>query len=388
MICEKESCMGCFACFNICPQNCIKMEEDEFGYIYPVIDKRQCINCGMCKKVCPGINDIALNKAKKVYAMWLENPEKRDKSTSGGAARSLSEAIIQNKGAVYGANLNTKLEVNHICVKNITDIDEISGSKYVHSYIGDSFKNIRKDLLNKKEVLFIGTSCQVAGLKLFLGKDYDNLYTVDLICHGVPSQKYMKDQVKSLIGNLDATNIIFRENNTYCFKVIKNKKVIAYQNREDSHFLQAFDYNLILRENCYKCKFPTTNRVSDITIGDFWGIEQNEKFDKQKDKGISLILVNTKKGFELLKRCKEIHIEERTLEEAVNGNLHLNAPAKMNRNYKKFKKLYKKYGFIKAVNKSLMIDKFMTRLVEKLKLKLKNNKMIFNIYKKVKNKGE
>lgn len=380
MICEKKDCMGCFACFNICPQKCIKMVENEYGYIYPEIDKSNCINCGMCKKVCPEINSIDTNMPKEAYAMWIKSLEKRKMSTSGGAARAFSEVIIEDKGNVYGSCLKEGLNVEHICVNSLSEIDKISGSKYVHSYIENTYQKVKEDLLNDKIVLFVGTPCQVAGLRLYLGKGYDKLYTVDLICHGVPSQQFMHDQVRSLIGNLDADNIIFRDNNTYLFRIIKNNKVIAEQNRNDSAFVQAFDHNLILRENCYHCKFANIKRVADITIGDFWGIENNEKFNNQKDRGISLILINTEKGLALLKKCKKIYIEKRGLEEAINGNQHLTKPAKKNRNYKKFKLLYKKYGFVKAVNKALIIDK----LIVKIKKILKQNKLIYNIYKKIK----
>lgn len=381
-ICLKEKCMGCFACYNICKKHAITMEEDEtYGYIYPKIDKSKCVNCNLCKTVCPALNKIKKNIPQKTYAVWAKDNEMRSRSTSGGAAAIFSEKIIDENGIVYGVALEQNVKIRHIRIDNFLDLDKIKGSKYVHSYVEEAYSLVEKDLKENKKVLFTGTPCQIAGLKLFLKKEYENLITVDIICHGVPSQKFLREQIKEDIKNLEVDNVIFRKNNKYLYELEKNNKTIYNSSREDCAYCQGFDRNLTLRTNCYQCDFATKDRVSDITLGDFWGIDKEEFID-EIDKGISVVLVNTNKGLKFFEECKDrFVIFERKLDEAVNGNEHLRHPSIQNKNIKKFRKEYNKYGkFTDTCFNSL---KYEIRK-DKLKAVLKNNKFIYQIYKSVK----
>ena len=186
MICNKDNCTGCFACYNICPKNAIKMVEDNNGFIYPEIDKEKCVNCKLCEKICPSINKVQYYKKQKCYAMYSKDEKVRVKSTSGGIATTFSINVINSGGVVYGAAYDKNCAVKHIRVTDIDGLKKLQGSKYVHSYINDTYKRVKEDLKNNREVLFIGTPCQVAGLKKFLSRDYDKLILVEIICDGVP----------------------------------------------------------------------------------------------------------------------------------------------------------------------------------------------------------
>ena len=226
MICGKDKCTGCFACYNICPKNAIEMKEDEFGYIYPEIIKSKCINCGLCKKTCPVLNNVDKIEPIKCFAMYAKNENIRENSTSGGVATQLSKTIIKDNGIVYGAAFTDECNVSHTRIDNIDDLSKIQGSKYVHSYINQTYKNIKKDLISNKKVLFIGTPCQVTNIKRFLIKEYNNLYTIDIICHGVPSQKFLKEEVIRINRSLKIDRVNFRKENNYGFYIINN--ILSY----------------------------------------------------------------------------------------------------------------------------------------------------------------
>ena len=319
MICNKKDCTGCFACYNICPKNAIKMIHDDNGFIYPEIDIEKCINCNLCKKVCPAINKLEYQEIQSCYAAQRKNINKLNESSSGGVASVFAESIVKNGGIVYGATYEKSYQLHFIRVDNLKDINKLKGSKYVHCYIEDSYKNIKKDLINKKTVLFIGTPCQIAGLKLFLMKDYDNLICVDLICHGVPSQKYLKDELDKNIDINKITGLTFRNNNNFMIAGKNNNKVIINIPIEKSRYLRGFLDCFFLRENCYKCKYANPKRISDITIGDFWGIESDSKFYQNKSNGISVILINNTKGNIFFNKCKKmLNLEKRNINEAIN----------------------------------------------------------------------
>ena len=371
MICPKEKCTGCFACHNICPKNAINMVEDEFGYIYPIIDDKKCINCNLCKKVCPSLNPIKAIYPQKCYAMYAKDKKIRDESTSGGAATIFSTYIIKNGGVVYGATYSKGI-INHLRIDNLRDLTKLKGSKYVHSYILDTYKEAKKDLTNNKKVLFIGTPCQIAGLKRYLMKDYDNLYLIDIICHGVPSQKYLKDEIG---GNNE--KISFRSKEGYVLKLYRDSKLIKSERIDKSPYYSSFMDGMIFRENCYNCFYAKPERISDITIGDFWGLGKDSKLYDYDNSGVSVILPITDKGVNLFEECCDKMIyEERKIEEAINGNTQLRHAIIKPKNYYKFQKIYLKSDFLTAYKK--------TNKIKILKNKFKNNKYIYGIYKKIK----
>lgn len=376
MICNKKNCVGCFACYNICPKNAIEMAEDDNGFIYPKINYDKCINCNLCKKVCPGLNDLEYNLPKKCYAMQRKNKNKLNESSSGGVASVLAEEILKNGGIVYASIFEKKFLIHHVRISNFVDLKKMKGSKYVHSYIEDTYKNVKNDLIKKKKVLFIGTPCQVAGLKMFLMKEYENLICVDLICHGVPSQLYLKDELEILTDVNKINKLKFRENND--FRITANSYNCSLDIEMDkSRYYRGFMNSLFYRENCYECKYAKKKRISDITIGDFWGLSQNSNLYKNRNDGVSVVLVCTKKGEMLIEKCKdEFKIDERPIDEAIEGNDQLRNPAKRNKKYYKFKKRYSKKGFNKAYDRTWPIIC--------LKNKLKKNKTILKLYFKIK----
>jgi len=221
-ICKKEKCTGCFACYNSCKKNAITMIEDKNGFIHPKIDQNKCINCGLCKKICPVLNEVKKIEPEECYAAFSKDKDIRTNSTSGGIGYTLYSKFIEEKGVVYGAKFKDgKLVISR--TENIDEIKKFQGSKYVHAYVEDAYLQVKKDLSEDKKVLFIATACQIAGLKRFLIKEYNNLYLVDIVCHGVPSQKYLKDEIKKYHGmNIDE-KLKFRNNNDYCLKYENNK---------------------------------------------------------------------------------------------------------------------------------------------------------------------
>ncbi len=373
MICQKEKCTGCFACYNICPKNAIKMVEDEHGYIYPEIDKEKCINCKLCEKICPSINKIEGKNPLKCYAMIAKDDNKRKASTSGGAATIFSEYILKQGGVVYGAAFKKGCTIEHTRIDKIEDLYKLKGSKYVHSYINEIYKTVKEDLNKKRKVLFTGTPCQIAGLKKYLLKDYENLYLIDIICHGVPSQKYLKDELSD--ANIDSLS--FRDNKGFILKAKDNDTIIKEIEMPDSPYYWMFMNGYSYRENCYNCLYSNNKRCSDITIGDFWGLSENSKLYDKENRGVSVLLPITDKGIELINNCiDEIIIEERDINEAIKGNSQLRQSVEKNKNYNKFKKNYLKYGFNKAFEK--------TYKIKAIKQRLKRNKIINKIYTKIK----
>lgn len=376
MLCNKNECTGCFSCFNACPKGAIEMKEDKCGFIYPVINKEKCINCKLCEKSCPVLNKVELKEPKKCYAGRVKNGQELKKATSGGIATQLSEKFIENNGVVYGASFEKNCIVSHIRVDNKDELGKLRGSKYVHSYINNTYKMAKKDLLDGKKVLFIGTPCQIAGLRKFLMKEYNNLYTVDLICHGVPSQKFLQDEVQRINNNTKIDRVNFRDKKfeNFTFSIVKNREDIFSEDWLESPYFYLFMTSIIYRENCYNCRYATEKRCSDLTIGDFWGLKEDSKFFSNREKGVSVMLPCTDKGIELVKSIQnDIEIEERNVKEAVDGNDQLRSPVVKDKKsdefrnnydgnlYKTYKKVMKKHYYkqklksIKTINRILKI---------------------------------
>lgn len=350
-ICKTEDCTGCFACMNICPRNAISIERDILDKTVPKIDAKKCIDCGLCKKVCPVNTKPVFNKAECAYAAWSKDPDDLNKSASGGIAAVLTRAILNSGGCVFGA-ASVERETRHICVTTIDEAEKLRGSKYVQSNISFIYRQVKEKLEKEIKVLFIGTPCQVAGLNSYLGKKHKNLLTVDLICHGVVPHKYLQEYLdKKSKGKWD----------TYSFRGVNDSYITAYQNgvikykryAEHDIYYGGFYNGLFFRENCYQCEYSSCQRVSDITIGDFWGIDRSTLKRKYNGK-ISVVLPNTEKGHSFWKCIQDkFYSEQRTLEEAANKlqtNLRKPSPKHQERDF--FVKNYPKYGFIKTVKRT------------------------------------
>lgn len=341
---DKKNCCGCYACYNICPKQCIEMKSDNEGFWYPKINKEQCINCNLCEKVCPIINPIERENSKKIsYAAMNRNEQVRLDSSSGGIFSILAEDIIKNNGVVYGASFDKYFNVKHKRIVSITDIELLRGSKYVQSSIGDIYKQVKTDLENNKQVLFTGTPCQVEGLKSFLRKEHNNLITMDFICHGVPSpivwEKYIEEKKNENNKSKQIRNIYFRNKDIgwklFSLKIIFDKNIYI-NNLNDDIFMKGFLQDVYLRPSCYQCKFKKLNRASDITVADFWGIE-NVLPKMDDDKGTSLVVIHSEKGKQLFDKLSDnMILSEINLNDGIKYNPSMVTSVRYNKKRKDF----------------------------------------------------
>ncbi|MBE7029088.1 MAG: 4Fe-4S dicluster domain-containing protein [Ruminococcaceae bacterium] len=306
---NKLNCCGCSACSNICPKNAIKMVPDSEGFLYPEIDIKNCIDCGLCEKICP----VNINRPEgeyKTYGAFNLNTDERLKSSSGGIFALLAKKVLEDKGIVFGASFDENLNLSHNFTDNEYDLEKLMGSKYLQSNTEKSYKEVENKLKDGIKVLYSGTPCQIAGIKSYLKKEYDNLYLVDIICHGAPSplafKEYIKYLEKKYKSKVKSYNFRAKPNGWRSYQnliTFDNEKKI-YENINENLFMRAFLKNVILRPSCHSCAFKTVPKDSDITLGDFWGISKASDY-KDDDKGLSLIVVNTQKGNNLLQSIKE-----------------------------------------------------------------------------------
>ena len=310
-ITNKQNCSGCHACSNICPVGCISMLTDNEGFVYPKVDTEKCINCNKCIKVCNIINPIISTNTPQAYACYNKNEDIRQNSSSGGIFTLIAEYVLDLNGVVFGAAFDNDFSVRHIEITEKHQLSKLRGSKYVQSIIGDTYKCAKKYLDLGRLVLFTGTPCQIDGLIKFLnGKTYNNLFTQDIICHGVPSPKVWNSYIKYFESKCDKEikNIYFRnkDNGWKNFNVkieFENNKSHIRDFKKD-YFMKGFLSNLYLRPSCYNCHSKSLNRNSDITLADFWGID-NILPDMNDNKGTSLIFINTEKGRYLFNNISE-----------------------------------------------------------------------------------
>lgn len=371
-IIEKVNCCGCHACYNICLKNAIEMVEDEYGFKYPKINKEKCINCGLCEKVCPIINKPKHdNKDCKVYGAFNNNEEERMQSSSGGIFSLIAKEVINKDGIVFGASFDDKFGVHHIEINKHTELKKLRTSKYVQSSIEDTYKKAREYLQNDKLVLFTGTPCQINGLYSYLQKNYDNLITQDIICHGVPSPKvwqryldYRKNKNKMKFSKIN-----FREKEPFGWKLYSLSINNEYNqiHGKDAYMISFLD-NMSLRDSCYNCKFKDKERISDITLADFWGIE-NIMPEMNDNKGTSLVIVNTKKGQELLENIKgQITIKECNFDDAIKYNSAMTQSAPKHKKREQFlKEIFIKEDFEKITKKYEIKASLFGRFKKKIK---------------------
>ncbi|MBQ7761472.1 MAG: polysaccharide pyruvyl transferase family protein [Clostridia bacterium] len=304
---EKTLCTGCGACANKCPVNAIEMKENEQGFLYPTIDNERCVDCGACFKMCPVTKPLDKNKIPSAYAVWAKD-DIRLKSSSGGVFSLLANAIFKDGGVVFGARYSDDfLSVYHTIAKNERELALLRGSKYVQSNIGTSYKEAKKYLESGKSVLFSGTPCQIAGLYNYLGKNFDNLYTVDIVCHGTPSQRVYSRYVSERAQGMPIKEMSFREKATWGWGTAVSLYTEGAEYKKDffsDPYLKAFSSGLIVRACCSSCPYAQINRVGDITLGDFWGIGEI-KPEYTDGRGTGLVLVNNKKGKELINSIKK-----------------------------------------------------------------------------------
>lgn len=352
-ICKLEKCTGCFACKNICPKDAIITVEDKLGKTIPAVDDKICINCGLCRKVCPINYPVKFNTPKFVYAAWSKNENDILLSSSGGVATVFANCVVSDDGIVFGSASINKT-VKHMSATSALEIEKLRGSKYVQSYIGNIFREVKEKLISGIFVLFIGTPCQIAGLRNYLCNDFNNLITVDLICHGTPPISYLNEHLSYIIKKSNSwDSVSFRGKYDFILTAYNKNKIVYKKKQNEDTYFRAFLDGLTYRDNCYECMYAKPERISDITVADFWGIDRS-KMKHSYDGRISLIMVNTDKGSAFFEKNKdELVWEEHTLAEAmspVQTNIH--HPSIPHNDRKTFEKNYVNFGFEKAVNKT------------------------------------
>lgn len=327
-ICDLEKCTGCSACMNACPSHSIQMAEGKIGHICPQI-LESCIECGKCIKLCPANNLVELRTPQKTFAAWAKDKYEHVTSTSGGIAAVLTNSYLENGGVVYGCASLPEGKVMHIRIVDKNEAHKLKGSKYVHSHIGNALMQVKNDLKEDKKVLFIGLPCQVAGLRNFIGRNDENLCTVDLVCHGVPSQKVLFDYLEELgIHRESIDKLGFREMSEFCLSVESNGTIIYHKPHIKDLYYLAFLDNLCFRDSCFSCRYASDKRCGDLTIGDFWGLGKKKDFPYEPNGNVSLVLVNSSVGLKAISAVSDqIELVERELSEAVEGNHNLRKPS-------------------------------------------------------------
>ena len=348
---NRYNCSGCTACMSVCPKRCITMMPDAEGFLYPKVDITSCSDCGLCAKVCPwlkeGIKSIPAYPL--VYAAKNRDNDVRMNSTSGGVFTALADFVIDNGGCVYGASFVPESQsVEHICVTDEAELSLLRGSKYVQSSLGNTFQKVRTDLNNGKMVLFTGTPCQCSGLRSFLRKPYENLYIVDILCHSAPSPKLLSDTLKYYGGNIE--RISFRSKakgwrNSYQFELTDKNNSIHI----DSSYLVLFFKSLVHRPSCHNCRYTRISRDSDMTIGDYWNIN-NVVPSFEDAMGVSCVFVNNDHGNDMFKRIEDsLQYVETSLAPAIQGCMKSINPEPSKR--RQFWKDYEEHGYEYCMNR-------------------------------------
>ena len=339
---HKSKCCGCTACQQICPVQCIAMEPDEEGFLYPKINETACIHCDQCKTVCPILTPLLPSGETKTYIGYTRNAEIRRQSSSGGIFSLAAQVVLKRGGVVFGAAFDDAFQVRHIGIESEKDLWRLRGSKYVQSSLENTYAQTEEYLIDGRWVLFSGTACQIAGLKNYLGKEYDRLLTIDVLCHGVPSPKiwklYLEDQERKY--NSKIISIQFRDKKLgwkrYSIRIqFENGREYAVPFTKDK-FMNMFLANIDLRPACHDCRFKEFPRVSDMTIGDCWGIE-NYMPEMDDDKGTSLFMVHSPKGERILEAIREdLAVKEAELNRFLSGDADLRKSVDMHPNRKKY----------------------------------------------------
>lgn len=408
-ICEYDKCTGCSACVNICPTKSILLKEDKFGELHPCIDNNRCINCGLCRLSCPNNNNLKFEYPRHCYASWIKDKEKRAECASGGLGTILAEYVIRYKGGVvFGTKFDKDLNPVVCPISKSEDIEYFKGSKYVQSYISSTtFKTVKQLLCKGIFVLYIGTPCQIAGLKSYLKREYDNLISVDLICHGVSPMIYLKEEINEVCTkhNIDKsklTNIRFRGNdkypssrwsrllgldrgNNFTLTLWGNedgqKRRFFCQSKIENYYLAGFLMGITLRENCYSCNYARPERISDITIGDFIGLGKKIPFNHHV-RHVSSVTLNTNKGESFYHSLSEVMGDlcnvERTYAERLEYKPSLLRPYKRHPLNPKFRRLCAQRGYDYAIRNTLYSKLLLMRIKQFVNV---NKNRLFRLFK-------
>lgn len=361
---DKSKCCGCTACASVCAHHAISMEYDEQGFAFPRVNLDLCTDCHLCEEVCPLQEKPATNKSKQTFVALATDQREQMTSTSGGLASVFARYIItQLKGVVYGCTGKDCFHVCHIRIESEQDLQDIKGSKYVQSDMQGVFPEIKADLKSDRYVLFIGTPCQVAGLRKYLRKSYDNLFCVDFVCHGVPSQQVLTSAIKECKIKSSPEEVKFRlkehgKPSQYCLRLTDKTGRVLYNGKYGKDcYMTGFIYALFYRDSCYHCPFASIERVGDITLGDFWNNDKEFDYMERSKDGLSQIHVNTEQGNRLYQLLSnQLIVEPITLDKLLKHSGQLSHPMPRHRNTDLFWRLYHISGFNKACRKALSAD--------------------------------
>lgn len=372
-ILEKAKCVGCYACYSCCPLECITMEADNEGFSYPRVDQDVCIDCRKCEKVCPIIQKPALQSFSKVsLAAYSKNEQIRNSSSSGGVFSALAQIVLKHGGVIFGAAFDTKFQVHHIGVNSIDDLEKLRGSKYVQSRIENTYKEAKNILESGRKVYFSGTPCQIDGFKNYLGRDYDNLITQDIICHGVPAPfvwgRYL-DSVREKMHS-EVKHVSFRDKvlgwRKYSVKIEGANGKVEMSTFLDNPMMKAYLRDMCLRPSCYNCPSKGMKRSSDLTLADFWNISEFiGGFDDNR--GTDLIICHTSKGLELLNEARPEIVCQEVNMRAAYENVPLNNSSELPADRDKFIEFLNQSTFTAAVKKYCSIPMY-ERIITRIKL--------------------
>lgn len=377
---DKKKCTACGACASICPKSALKIKADDEGFYYPINDNKLCIECGACARVCPIINNnYSTLKYSNIDSYVLRHKDKSvlKESTSGGAFTAIVQLFLKDESfyAIYGAAEQKNLSVKHIRIDNIRDLNLIRKSKYVESYSGIIFRTVKKDILDGRKVIYSGTPCQIAGLRSYLQKDYNNLLTIEIVCHGVPTtlllNKYIQYQEKKYHGKCEHIEYRSKKNSNWLNPKIRlefnNQKIFERKSyASDDAYMIGFCKFLCLRENCSECLYASPERVADFTIADFWGIEESGIKMEYGD-GVSLILANSNKAKKIIPDINNVaEITEINYDFAMKHNQQLVSPAKADPRRTDFLHDLKNASFKELRKKYLKPRNIMERMLSNL----------------------
>lgn len=373
IICDESKCTGCFACKNICPKGAIEVKVDKYGRTIPKINETLCVECGLCAKTCPVNDNAFFSRIMKCYAAQTKKEENKVICASGGISTGMAEYVIRQGGCVFGSSFDRDLSLEQRMAETSEEIKQFCGSKYVQSYTGESYRQAEDMLKNGKLVLYVGTPCQIDGLRHYLKKNYENLITVDIICHGTPPLKILQEYISDIVKGKEVCNVSFRGKNDYYLSLYDKKGNVIYKKwRDDDYYFLGFSEGYLNRSNCYVCKYAQPERVSDITIGDFWGLNKDTLQAQMKGK-ISVVLINTKKGIDFWEEVSDqFCYEAREIQEAVIGNPHLSKPIEYTRQIEGFREEYLARGISKALRHTDLPKRMIRLKFRRIKKIIKN----------------
>jgi len=354
-ITDNKNCCGCTACEAICPKDAITMEPDCMGFKYPKVNLNKCIDCHLCEKVCAFHSeyDVTANFDKPfAYGVRHLNIEQVKTSRSGAAFIALSDSVLRSGGIVYGVGFKPGFVVSHIKATTPKERDAMKGSKYVQSDLYGIFRQIKSELKEGQQVLFSGTPCQVAALKSYLGvKLLQNIYLIDIVCHGVPAPVVWDDYIKWLQDKWGTSirEVNFRDKR-FGWRVHRESYLTDKGLKFCNSFTRGFTRGLIIRPSCQVCPYANTKRPSDISLADFWGWEKNAPEWNTDDLGLSLVMVNTPKGKELLEQSlTDLDVREFPIENCMQNQLR--RPVCLNHRYEEFARIYETLGFVATMRR-------------------------------------